>query len=316
MGIHPATVVLALAFLGAGGFAYQVLSMPAVAAALAAIGVLCGMSIRVASQWQAAVLLRFGRYAGLKGPGLFTIFPFIDTIPIWIDRRTMSTPFNAEQTLTKDSVPVDVDAVLFWRVTAPEKAALEVANYKEAIFWAAQTALRDVMGKADISELLVGRETIDEALRELIDSRAVPWGIEVLAVEIRDVKIPPSLQNAMSMQAQAVRERQARVILADSERLIADVFCDAAERYHTNPEALQLRAMNVLLEGMREGSSMLIVPSTAVETMGLGTTAGLASLARDAAQARAQIRDASGSGRGRAMTPPLAGGGTDDGHST
>lgn len=288
MGFHPATVVLFIVSLGAAAFAHQVLSLPFVAAGVAGLGALLFMSLRVAKEWQAAIVLRFGRYAGVKGPGLFFIIPFIDTIPSWIDKRTMSTPFNAEHTLTRDSVPIDVDAVLFWRVIDPKKATLEVNAYKEAIFWAAQTALRDVMGKTDIAELLVGREKIDESLRTLIDVRTGPWGIDVLAVEIRDVKIPEGLQDAMSMQAQAERERSARIILADSERRIADVFCESARQYRDNPEALQLRAMNVLLEGMREGSTMVIVPSTAVETMGLGTTTGLASLARSSLGGRGQ----------------------------
>ena len=282
MGAHPLPVLLFLVSVLAGLWACGVSGNAWAVAAGTAIGLLLGVAIKVGKQWQKAVVLRLGKYYRLKGPGVFFVAPFIDTVPYWIDLRTITTPFTAEETLTKDSVPVDVDAVLFWRVVDPVKAALEVENYREAITWASQTALRDVIGKTDLSEMLVGREKIDALLCEMIDHRTEPWGIKALSVEIRDVKIPVALQNAMSMQAQAERERQARVILADSERQIADKFLEASRAYSESPTALHLRAMNILLEGMRQSSTVIIVPSTAVETMGLGAMAGLTALATDA----------------------------------
>ena len=280
MGMHPLPILLFfLAVLGA------LIAGAAAGTAWAAVGIivvglLVSVSIRIGKQWQKAVILRLGKFLQLKGPGVFVVLPFIDTVPYWIDLRTITTPFTAEQTLTKDSIPVDVDAVLFWRVVDPIKAALEVENYREAISWASQTALRDVIGKTDLSEMLVGREKIDALLCEMIDHRSEPWGIKVHSVEIRDVKIPVGLQNAMSMQAQAERERQARIILGDSERQVAMSFAEASRSYVENPTALHLRAMNILLEGMRQSSTVIIVPSTAVETMGLGAMAGLTALAK------------------------------------
>jgi len=252
----------------------------AIAVAAIFLAVLFVLSFRVARQWQKAVILRLGEYLDLKGPGVFFLLPIIDTVPYWIDLRTITTPFNAEETLTKDSVPVDVDAVLFWRVVDPKKAAVEVENYRHAIAWSSQTALRDVIGRTDLSDMLRGREEIDRALCEMIDQRTEAWGIKALSVEIRDVTIPEGLQNAMSMQAQADRERQARVILADSERQVSRVFEESSKAYVDNPTALHLRAMNILLEGMRQNSTIVIVPSNAVETMGLGSMAGLTSLTK------------------------------------
>ncbi len=284
MGIHPVTIVVFVVVLLIGlmlGIGFQSAIIGGVVCAFA---VLLLISLRVARQWQKAVVLRLGKYQGLKGPGLFGIVPFVDTIPYWIDLRTVTTPFNAEETLTKDSVPVDVDAVLFWRVVDPKKAAIEVENYRHAIAWSSQTALRDVIGRTDLAEMLRGREKIDHDLCQMIDQRTEAWGIKALSVEIRDVKIPEGLQNAMSMQAQADRERQARVILADSERQVSRVFEESAKAYTGNPVALQLRGMNILLEGMRQNSTIVIVPSSAVETMGLGSMAGMASLAKQLEQ--------------------------------
>jgi regulator of protease activity HflC (stomatin/prohibitin superfamily) len=280
MGIHPITLVLFFALAGAGGAATALSGSPLFAGAGAILALLVVLSLRVARQWQKAVVLRLGRFHGLRGPGFFAIFPVLDTIPYWIDLRTITTPFTAEQTLTKDSVPVDVDAVLFWRVVDPMKAALEVEDYRAAISWASQTALRDVIGETDLSEMLVGRRKIDAKLCQMIDDRTEAWGIKAISVELRDVKIPPALQNAMSMQAQAERERQARVILADSELQVAEKFRSASKSY-ADPVALHLRAMNILLEGMRQNSTVVIVPSSAVETMGLGAMTGLTSLAKE-----------------------------------
>jgi regulator of protease activity HflC (stomatin/prohibitin superfamily) len=220
-----------------------------------------------------------GRFIALKGPGPFWIIPIVDAIPIWVDHRVMVTPFTAERTLTKDTVPVDVDAVLFWLVWDAEKAALEVEDYQAAISWAAQKALREIIGQMDLADILVGRAKMDAELQHIIDQRTTPWGVTVQSVEIRDIVIPKALEDAMSRQAQAERERQARVILGESEKQIADSFAQAAEAYHGNPTALHLRAMNMLFEGLKERGAMIIVPSSAVETMNLGGMMGTAAMA-------------------------------------
>jgi regulator of protease activity HflC (stomatin/prohibitin superfamily) len=242
------------------------------------IASLVASSIQVADQWNRAVVLRLGQFTALRGPGLFFIIPVIDTIPFWIDTRVLATSFKAEKTLTKDTVPVDVDAVLFWKVIDPKKAALDVADYRSAIGWASQTALRDVIGKTILSDMLEGRDKISDMLRNIIDERTEPWGIHVISVEVKDVLIPSALEDAMSMQAQAERERQARVILGDSERQVAEKFGEAARSYTDNPVALHLRAMNMLYEGLKTNSTIVIVPSSAVETMQLGGMAGMTAL--------------------------------------
>ncbi|HEX3024537.1 MAG TPA: slipin family protein [Chitinophagaceae bacterium] len=213
-----------------------------------------------------------------SGPGLFFIVPIIDTIPYCIDTRVITTSFKAEKTLTKDTVPVDVDAVLFWKVISPQKAALEVADYITSISWASQTALRDVIGKTMLSDMLEGRDKISGILQKIIDERTEPWGINVISVEVKDVLIPSALENAMSMQAQAERERQARVILGDSEKQVAEKFGEAASTYSNNPVALHLRAMNMLYEGLKQNSTIVIVPSSAIDTMQLGGMAGMTAL--------------------------------------
>lgn len=235
-------------------------------------------ALTIADQWEKAVVLRMGRFQSLRGPGLFFIIPIVDSIVYWIDTRVITMSFQAEKTLTKDTVPVDVDAVLFWKVLDPQKAALDVADYKTAIGWACQTALRDVIGKTMLADLLEGRDKISEQLQKIIDVRTEPWGITVISVEVKDVLIPPALESAMSMQAQAERERQARVILGDSERQVAEKFGEAAKTYTNNPVAFHLRAMNMLYEGLKENSTIVIVPSTAVESMQLGGLAGLTAL--------------------------------------
>jgi len=242
------------------------------------IALIVSCSIKVADQWEKAVVLRLGSFQSLRGPGLFFIIPVIDTIPYWIDTRVITTSFTAEKTLTKDTVPVDVDAVLFWKVLDPKKAALDVADYKSAISWASQTALRDVIGKTMLSDMLEGRDKISNQLQKIIDERTEPWGINVISVEVKDVLIPPALEDAMSMQAQAERERQARVILGDSERQVAEKFAEAAKSYSSNPTALHLRAMNMLYEGLKTNSTIVIVPSTALESMQLGGLAGITAL--------------------------------------
>ena len=244
-------------------------------------------AIQVADQWSRAVVLRLGKFHALRGPGLFLMIPLIDTIPYWIDTRVLTSSFKAEKTLTKDTVPVDVDAVLFWKIIDPKKAALDVADYQSAISWASQTALRDVIGKTMLSEMLEGRDKISSVLRTIIDERTEPWGINVISVEVKDVLIPPALENAMSMQAQAERERQARVILGDSERQVAEKFVEAARTYANDPIAFHLRGMNMLYEGLKQNSTIVIVPSSAIETMQLGGLAGLTALTMGIGQDRA-----------------------------
>ncbi len=235
-------------------------------------------AIQVASQWEKAVVLRFGKFHRLAGPGFFWIIPIIDTIANWIDHRVMVTPFSAEKTLTKDTVPVDVDAVLFWMVWDAQKAALEVENYQSAIAWAAQTALREIIGQMSLADILIGRAMMDAELQKIIDERTTPWGVTVQSVEIRDVVIPQDLEDTMSRQAQAERERQARVILGESEKQIAASFGEASKTYVDNPTALHLRAMNMLFEGLKEKGALVIVPSSAVDTMNLGAMSGLVTL--------------------------------------
>jgi regulator of protease activity HflC (stomatin/prohibitin superfamily) len=244
-------------------------------------------AIRVADQWNKAVVLRLGKFRSLEGPGLFMIIPIVESIPYWIDTRVLTSSFKAEKTLTKDTVPVDVDAVLFWKIIDPRKAALDEADYQSAINWASQTALRDVIGKTMLSDMLEGRDKISDVLQKIIDVRTEPWGINVISVEVKDVLIPAALEDAMSMQAQAERERQARVILGDSERQVAEKFGEAAKTYANDPVALHLRAMNMLYEGLKQNSTIVIVPSTAVESMQLGGLAGLTALTMGLGQEKA-----------------------------
>jgi regulator of protease activity HflC (stomatin/prohibitin superfamily) len=244
--------------------------------------VLALFALKVAAQWEKAVILRLGKFHGLKGPGLFWIVPILDTAVAWIDHRVTVTPFSAEKTLTKDTVPVDVDAVLFWVVWDAEKAAMEVVDYRSAISWAAQTALREIIGQMTLADILIGRAKMDQDLQKIIDERTTPWGVTVQSVEIRDVVIPQVLEDAMSRQAQAERERQARVILGESEKQIAASFSAASEAYIENPTALHLRAMNMLFEGLKEKGALVIVPSSAVDTMNLGGLSGVVSLAQNA----------------------------------
>ncbi|MFL5633598.1 MAG: slipin family protein, partial [Gemmatimonadaceae bacterium] len=239
-------------------------------------GILFSQAPKIAKQWERAVVLRLGRYTGLRGPGLFWITPFVETISLYIDQRVVTTSFAAEETLTSDTVPVNVDAVLFWMVHDSEKAALEVQDYAAAVSWAAQTGLRDIIGRTSLSELLRGRERIEAELQALIDQRSNPWGVTVQSVEMRDIVIPASLQDAMSREAQASREKSARIILGQAEVEIANLFFEAAKSYQNNPTALHLRAMNILYEGLKEKGALMLVPSTAVESMGLGGLMGAA----------------------------------------
>ncbi|MDQ2889551.1 MAG: SPFH domain-containing protein [Gemmatimonadota bacterium] len=251
---------------------------PSVLIVFTVIGAILAQSPKIAAEWERGVVLRLGRFVGLRGPGLFWVIPFADRVNSWIDQRVITTGFAAEQSLTADTVPVNVDAVLFWLVHDPQKAALEVQDYFNAVTWAAQTALRDIIGRTSLADLLLGREHIEGELQKLIDERSSPWGVTVQAVEMRDVLIPESLQDAMSRQAQATREKQARVILGEAEVEIAALFDKAAVTYRANPTALHLRAMNMLYEGLKEKGALMIVPSSAVETMGMGALTGAAAL--------------------------------------
>src|SRR5437879_5722728 len=242
------------------------------------LGLLLAQSPKIARQWERAVVLRLGKFIGLRGPGLFWIIPFADSISTWIDQRVITTAFAAEETLTSDTVPVNVDAVLFWVVYDPQKTALKVQTYPSAVSWAAQTALRDIIGRTSLSDLLHGRERNEGELQKLIDERSNPWGVTVQSVEMRDVIIPAALQDAMSREAQATREKAARVILAQAEVEIASQFDKAGESYRNNPTALHLRAMNMLYEGLKEKGALMLVPSSAVESMGMGGLMGAAAL--------------------------------------
>jgi regulator of protease activity HflC (stomatin/prohibitin superfamily) len=283
----PFATLVFFVIVGAGGVA--TLGVLAVSEVLAVglglltflVATVVSSAIKVADQWERAVVLRLGRFSAQRGPGLFFIVPVIDTVPYWIDTRVIATTFKAEKTLTRDTVPVDVDAVLFWQVFDPQKAALDVADYRVSINWAAQTALRDVIGKTQLSDMLEGREKISVELRRIIDERTEPWGVKVISVELKDVLIPAALEDAMSMQAQAERERQARVILGDSERQVAEKFNEAARSYVDNPTALHLRAMNMLYEGLKANSTIVVVLSTALESMQLGNLAGMTALATE-----------------------------------
>jgi regulator of protease activity HflC (stomatin/prohibitin superfamily) len=248
---------------------------------MALVGLVLMPAPRIAQQWERAVVLRFGRFIGLRGPGLFWIVPFMDRVSSWIDQRTITTSFAAEQTLTADTVPVNVDAVLFWMVHDAQKAALEVQDYAQAVSWAAQTALRDIIGRTTLTDLLRGREHIETELQQLIDQRSNPWGVTVSSVEMRDIVIPGALQDAMSREAQAAREKQARIILGQAEMEIASSFEQAAKSYQDNPTALHLRAMNMLYEGLKEKGALMLIPSSAVESMGMGGMLGAAALRQE-----------------------------------
>lgn len=249
-----------------------------------ALSTLAAASIQVVSHWDKAVLLRLGEFRGLRGPGLFVMAPFIDRVEAFIDQRVRATDFRAERILTLDTVPVYVDAICFWLVWNAEKAVLEVADYQSAVILSAQTALKDAVGKHELADLLSDRQKLGHEIQKALDEKTSPWGITIQSIEITDVVIPEGLEEAMSKRAQAERERQARVILSTAEAEIAGNFALAAEQYRDNPQALHLRAMNMVYEGIRQRGSMILVPSSAVETMGLGVVPGLAALAKGEAE--------------------------------
>ena len=249
--------------------------------ATAIVALIVAPSVQIAYQWERAVLLRFGRFRGLRKSGLFPIVPVIDKVAQFVDQRIRVTDFSAETTLTADTVPVNVDAIAFWMVWDAEKAVLEVERFDDALIMSAQTALRNAIGKNDLAVLLSERDRLGAEIQRLLDSKTNAWGITTEAVEIRDIIIPEALEDAMSRQAQAERERQSRIILGTAETEIAEKFAKASEHYQRNPVALHLRAMNMVYEGLRQKGSMVIVPSTAVESMGLGALGGLTALGRD-----------------------------------
>jgi regulator of protease activity HflC (stomatin/prohibitin superfamily) len=281
MSPNPISLAISVVLAGLGMLMIGLGRLVLPGAVLIVLAVIVLAALKMARQWEQAVVLRAGKFLAVRGPGLFWIVPILDSVTALIDTRLRTTQFVAEQTLTRDTVPVDVDAIIFWIVTDVKRAALEVASYGDAIAWAAQTSLRETIGAADLAMLLSNRRSADQELRNTIDAKTVDWGIRVKSVEIRDVRIPVGLQDAMSRQAQAERERQARVILSMAEAEIADKFAEAARTYADNPVALHLRGMNMLYESVKErGSSTIIVPSSAVDTMNLGGVAGLTSLAK------------------------------------
>jgi regulator of protease activity HflC (stomatin/prohibitin superfamily) len=250
----------------------------------AALGLYLMFAIKVVQQWEKVAVLRLGKYVGLRGPGLFHIVPIVETLSPYVDQRVRVANVSAESTLTRDTVPVNVDAIVFWLVWNPEKCILEVENFIEAINMSAQTALRESIGRHELAQMITERETLGRELQRILDEKTNPWGITVQSVEIRDVRIPQGLEDAMSRQAQAERERQARIILGQAETEISNSFVQAAASYAENPVALHLRAMNMLYEAIKEKGSMVIVPSSAVETMGLGGSLATASLGGAKAQ--------------------------------
>jgi hypothetical protein len=271
-------VALFIVCAAAGGGITAAIGKPVPAIAGALVGLYFLFAIRVADQWEKVAVLRFGRYTGLRGPGIFHVIPVVDRLSTFVDQRVRVANVSAESTLTRDTVPVNVDAIVFWMVWSAEKSILEVQDYSQAITLSAQTALRESIGRHELAQMLAERELLGRELQRILDEKTTSWGITVQSVEIRDVQIPPALQDAMSRQAQAERERQARIILGQAETEIAEKFGQAALTYQSNPVALHLRAMNMLYEAIKEKGAMVIVPSSAVETMGLGGMLGTVSL--------------------------------------
>jgi regulator of protease activity HflC (stomatin/prohibitin superfamily) len=278
--INGVAVTAFIVCLVAGAIGGEAMRTPLPLFASALVGLYLLYAIKVVRQWEKVALLRFGRYVGLRGPGIFFITPIVETLSSYVDQRVRVSNVTAESTLSRDTVPVDVDAIIFWLVWNPEKAILEVESYLDAIVLSAQTALRESIGRHELAQMITDRETLGRELQRILDEKTNPWGITVQSVEVRDVRIPAGLQDAMSRQAQAERERQARIILGQAETEISEKFVQAAAAYSENPTALHLRAMNMLYEAIKERGSMVIVPSSAVETMGLGGSLATATLAK------------------------------------
>ena len=283
LAIMLSVVVLALAGL-VGWFAHEENSRNGyvVAAALVIVAILIPQAIKVADQWERAVVLRLGKLSAIRGPGIFFIVPFIDEVASWLDQRIQTTEINAEKALSKDTVPVNIDAVIFWQIHDPQRAALEITNYRQAITQVAQTSLREVVGSSLLSTLLSERKQGDQILREEIGRKTSEWGVAVLSVEIRDIGVPPGLQDAMSRQAQAEREKLARVLLGQAEQEIAQKFVEAAEIYARSPAALQLRAMNIIYETTKERGATILIPTAMVDSMNPATALGVVAAAKPA----------------------------------
>jgi regulator of protease activity HflC (stomatin/prohibitin superfamily) len=279
-GVNEVGLFLLFVFIGIGFWTAAYTQKQSFALAGALIGVYLLFAIRVAKQWEKAAIFRLGRYAGLRGPGLFVIVPILDSVSRMVDQRVRVSDVSAESALTRDTVPVNVDAIVFWMVWNAEKCLLEVEDFYDAIRRSAQTALRESIGRHELAQMITERETLGHELQRILDEKTNPWGITIQSVEIRDVHIPAALEDAMSRQAQAERERQARIILGTAETEIAAKFAEASNFYANNPTALHLRAMNMLYEAIKEKGSMVVVPSTAVETMGLGGMMGTVALAK------------------------------------
>jgi regulator of protease activity HflC (stomatin/prohibitin superfamily) len=273
-------VTVLLLSVGIGLLAAKLTNMPVIAVVCSAAGLYFLFAIVVVDQWEKVAVLRFGKYRGLRGPGLVLIVPIVDTLSRYVDQRVRVTTVSAESTLTRDTVPVNVDAIIFWLVWNAEKSILEVEDFGQAISLSSQTALRESIGRHHLAQMITERETLGRELQRILDEKTTPWGITVQSVEIRDVRIPQALENAMSQQAQAERERQARVILGEAEVQVSQQFAEASRVYNDNPGALHLRGMNMLYEAIREKGAMVIVPSSAIETMGLGGTLATTAMAK------------------------------------
>jgi regulator of protease activity HflC (stomatin/prohibitin superfamily) len=276
--VNSISILMALTVAAAGWGLSQLIGDWRLGLLLYAVAVYLLFAFKIAHQWEKAVVLRLGRFQRVAGPGPFWVIPLVDRVAAWVDHRMMVSPFGAEKTLTRDTVPLDVDAVLFWVVWDATKAALEVKDYRMAISWTAQTALRDIIGKMDLADILVGREKIDHELQQIIDRRTTSWGITIESVEIRDITIPPALEDAMSRQAQAERERQARLILGRAEREVAEDFLKAAGRYEGKPTAFQLRSLSIIMNAVKERGSLVVVPYEGLKD--LGNVAGLTALSQ------------------------------------
>jgi len=280
----PAGVISVIFFALAAGIVYWITisgmtGLYVLAGLFILLGLLTPLSLQMANQWERAVVLRLGRLKAIKGPGLFLIMPFVDSVAVWIDQRIQTTEFNAEQALTRDTVPTNIDAILFWQVHDPERAALEITDYRQAIGRVAQTSLREMIGSSPLTTLLSDRKNADKLLKEEIGRKTIDWGVSVISVEIRDVAIPAALQDAMSRQAQAEREKEARVILGAAELEVAQKFLDAANIYAQNPAALQLRAMNIIYETTKERGATILIPTMMVDSMNAGGIMSLAAMA-------------------------------------
>jgi regulator of protease activity HflC (stomatin/prohibitin superfamily) len=273
-------VTVLLLCIAVGAAAAKLANMPLIAVGFTLAGLYFLFATIVVDQWEKVAVLRFGRYRGLRGPGLFLIVPIVDTLSRYVDQRVRVTTVSAESTLTRDTVPVNVDAIIFWLVWNAEKSILEVEDFTQAITLSSQTALRESIGRHQLAQMITERETLGHELQKILDEKTTPWGITVQSVEIRDVRIPQALENAMSQQAQAERERQARVILGEAEVQVSEQFAQASRVYNDNPGALHLRGMNMLYEAIREKGAMVIVPSSAIETMGLGGTLATTAMAK------------------------------------